>query len=83
MAGIVTINERLCAHHWLVATPDGREWLPAVCKLCGEERQYLAAEPVLGAAETWSLSKRAKSKNILLGGKADKSYVYAKEKGTR
>ena len=79
----MTINERLCAHHWLVATPDGREWLPAVCKLCGEEREYLAAEPVLSAAETWAAGKRNKAKNIVLGQKADKSFVYAREKGGR
>ena len=71
-----------CQHHWLVATSDGREWLPAVCKLCGETRWYLAAEPTEQAGKTWGTAGH-KKKNIALGPAADKSYVYAKAKGTR
>lgn len=31
-----------CRHHWLIASPDGRTWLPAVCRRCGAQREYLA-----------------------------------------
>lgn len=31
-----------CVHHWIIATPDGREQLPARCRRCGAERTYRA-----------------------------------------
>ena len=30
------------SHHWVIATPDGREHLPANCKHCGAAREYKA-----------------------------------------
>ena len=32
----------MCAHWWVIETPDGRERLPARCRVCGAERTFPA-----------------------------------------
>jgi len=33
-----------CVHRWLIAEPNGSHTVPALCRLCGAEREYLAAD---------------------------------------
>lgn len=34
---------RKCAHHDVIATPDGKPFVEAVCKLCGRRKSYRAS----------------------------------------
>lgn len=45
---MVVVAEKVCAHFWLIASPDGRPMLPGRCKLCGEKRDdFPVADPSL------------------------------------
>ena len=48
------------AHHWIVATPDGREMLPARCKVAGCKAQRTFA--AYGYEDQISYQKDVRSK---------------------
>ncbi len=33
-----------CVHRWLIAEANGSHTVPAVCRWCGAEREYLAGD---------------------------------------
>ena len=35
----------VCAHWWKIESPHGTEMVRGICKRCGEERDFPAAEP--------------------------------------
>jgi hypothetical protein len=37
-----TETNRKCVHHWIIASPNGKETISGMCKLCGRNRQFPA-----------------------------------------
>jgi hypothetical protein len=36
------LQQRNCVHHWDIDTPSGKPTVHGACKLCGEEKDFLA-----------------------------------------